>query len=109
MATPEWKLRLKKVLFAAVKSRDKMQVAKSLRDSAKTAFQNGDRSLAVTLSEYALNFLEKSNQYMLAIMDWHFYLTGERASEHSKITQVPNIRFEEPWTELEAFIDKLGD
>jgi hypothetical protein len=103
-----WTLRIKPLLKKAVEEKNIPAIATNLRLAAKEAYQNGEKALAVQLIEIALNFAEGSNQYILGLLDWRYYTTGQKVSMEQINFIGPDICPELPWEKLKKIINNFS-
>ena len=104
---PPMKAQIKAMLTKGLLDHDSNNAAKYIRESAKLAFRTGDKVFAIQLIELAMNFLEQSNQFMLAMIDWHYYKTGERLTPEQVNFEGPELSAELPWEQLKSIIESL--
>ena len=103
-----WKARIKPLLKKAIQEKNMPAIATNLRLAAKEAYQNGEKEIAVKLIELSLNFAEGSNQYVLGLLDWKYYTTGERVSMENINFMGPEISPDLPWEKLNSIIQSLS-
>lgn len=101
------KNQIKKAIERAIKTKSKATMISTLRQSARSAFLQGDKHLALSLIQFAIDFSEQTNQYFLLISDFHYYKTGEKLSTDHPKFDAPTPSLEEPWEKVRTFIRNL--
>jgi len=108
MSSIGWKKLVQKGLNTAMESQNKILVASNLRHAARQAYLHEERELALEFIILSLDFAENSNLYFLALLDYHYYRTGNRVDMHDlPQIEAPDPGQAIPWPQLRKLIQKL--
>jgi len=103
-----WKKAIQKSLSTAMESQNQILIASNLRHAARQAYIHEERDLALEIIILSLDFAENSNIFFLALLDYHYYRTGNRVD----MNDIPKIEAPTPcqtipWPQLRKLIQSL--